>query len=90
VKKKKILLQAGSNYLTLNFKKMKKFVLLLLISMISSFGVFAKSSKHKVKKAVAFAGCTVYPITKGKVQIGDMMVCEDLKGRITVIKTYYQ
>ena len=68
---------------------MKKLVLLLLISMISSFGAFAKSPKHKVKKAVVVGSCTSYPVMRGYTTIGNEMVCTDNAGRVTRYRTLY-
>lgn len=86
MKKKKIVLQAGSNKLTLNFKKMKKIAFILLISMISSFGAFAKNTKpSKIKKVAVVGGCTYNNIFRGRVIVGNVFECTDNRGRTTRI-----
>lgn len=89
---KKIVLQAGSKFLTLNFKTMKKFAVILLILMISSFASEA-STKTSFKKALGkrkvVGSYTTYPITRGRIQIGDEMVCTDNAGRVTRYRTIW-
>ena len=88
MKKKKILLQAGSNKLTLNFKTMKKIAVILLISMVSSFGAFAKNTKpSKTEKVAAVGGCRAYNLYKGYTIVASVFECTDDKGRTTRIIT---
>ncbi|RYU96385.1 hypothetical protein [Emticicia agri] len=69
---------------------MKKIAVLFLISIISSSGAFAKSAKPTLTKKASFvAGCTSYPVYRGKVVIGDDLVCVDKDGKTTVIRTRY-
>jgi hypothetical protein len=69
---------------------MKKIAVLLLIYIISSLGASAKSAKPmQIKKASFAAGCTLYPVYRGKVLIGNDLVCVDKDGKTTVIKTRY-
>ena len=74
---------------------MKKFAVILLISMISSFATFASGASTKtsfkkvlIKKKVV-GSCTTYPITRGRIQIGDEMVCTDNAGRVTRYRTIW-